>query len=74
MREIFERLELETSFAVVNDVRLKLTTSAFPYLRSVPHPAKKTGAAEERSGERERRRQESNYEKFKRIKPRTFTV
>ena len=75
MRQIFERLEIETSFEVVNDVRLKLTTSAFPYLRSVPHAAKKdSGIAEERSGERERRMQESNYQKFKRIKPRTFTV
>jgi hypothetical protein len=40
----------------------------------VPHAAKKDSAAvEERSGERESM-QESNYRKFKRIKPRTFTV
>ena len=74
MRRIFEQLEIETSFEIVNDVRLKLTTSAFPYLRAVPHAAKKDNAAvEERSGERESM-QESNYRKFKRIKPRTFTV
>ena len=74
MRRIFEQLEIETSFEIVNDVRLKLTTSAFPYLRAVPHAAKKDSAAvEERSGERESM-QESNYRKFKRIKPRTFTV
>ena len=75
MREIFEQLEIETSFEVVNDVRLKLTTSAFPYLRAMPHAAKNDSATgEEHSDERERRRQESNYQKFKRIKPRTFTV
>jgi 2-polyprenyl-3-methyl-5-hydroxy-6-metoxy-1,4-benzoquinol methylase len=75
MRRIFERLEIETSFEIVNDVRLKLTTSAFPYLRAVPHAAvqKDSAAMEERLGERESM-QESNYQKFKRIKPRTFTV
>jgi 2-polyprenyl-3-methyl-5-hydroxy-6-metoxy-1,4-benzoquinol methylase len=75
MREIFERLEIETSFEVVNDFRLKLTTSAFPYLRAVPQTAKTDSAAmEDRPGERERRTQESNYQKFKRIKPRRFTL
>ena len=75
MREIFERLEIETSFEVINDIRLKLTTSAFPYLRSVPHAVSKDNSgAKDDSAERERRMQESNYEKFKRIKPRTFTV
>jgi hypothetical protein len=66
MREILEQLEIETTFHTVNDIRLQLTTSAFPYLRALPH------AAEERAGERERRVRESNYQKFKRIKPRTL--
>jgi SAM-dependent methyltransferase len=68
MREILEQLEIETTFHTVNDIRLQLTTSAFPYLRALPH------AAEERAGERERRVRESNYQKFKRIKPRTLAV
>ncbi len=35
MREIFERLSLKMSFQAINQVRLKLTTSAFPYLKAV---------------------------------------
>lgn len=35
MREVLRRLKVEASFPVVNRVRLRLTTSAFPYLRAV---------------------------------------
>jgi 2-polyprenyl-3-methyl-5-hydroxy-6-metoxy-1,4-benzoquinol methylase len=77
MREIFRLLGLDTSFQTVNPVRLQLTTSAFPYLRAVPRAAQAdgNGAEHERPGETERRTQaESNYRKFKSIKPRTFTL
>jgi 2-polyprenyl-3-methyl-5-hydroxy-6-metoxy-1,4-benzoquinol methylase len=35
MRDIFQRLGLQMTFSTVNQVRLQLTTSAFPYLRAV---------------------------------------
>jgi hypothetical protein len=35
IREIFQRLGIDASFRSVNQARLKLTTRAFPYLRSV---------------------------------------
>lgn len=35
MREIFQRLGIKTTFPVVNQARIKLTTPAFPYLRSI---------------------------------------
>jgi SAM-dependent methyltransferase len=35
MRQIFEQLEIAQTFQNVNDARIKLTTSAFPYCRAV---------------------------------------
>jgi hypothetical protein len=35
MKEIFHKLEIETSFENVNRARILLTTSAFPYLKAV---------------------------------------
>ena len=35
MREIFQRLGKEIRFDIVNEARLRLTTSAFPYLRAI---------------------------------------
>lgn len=35
MRDIFDRLGIKMSFQAINQVRLKLTTSAFPYLKAV---------------------------------------
>jgi SAM-dependent methyltransferase len=35
MREIFEQLEIARTFQNVNNARIKLTTSAFPYCRAV---------------------------------------
>jgi len=35
MRQIFRRLDIEPTFQKVNQARLELTTSAFPYLRAV---------------------------------------
>jgi SAM-dependent methyltransferase len=35
MREIFQQLEIEQEFQTVNELRMKLTTSAFPYLKAV---------------------------------------
>jgi len=35
MRDIFEQLGMKMSFQVINQIRLKLTTSAFPYLKAV---------------------------------------
>ena len=36
MRDIFERLGIKTTFQTVNQTRIKLTTSAFPYLIVIP--------------------------------------
>lgn len=36
MRDIFRELEIETKFAVVNRLRLLLTTNAFPFLLATP--------------------------------------
>ena len=35
MRDIFARLQLEPTFHVVNQIRIKLTTSIFPYLIAI---------------------------------------
>lgn len=35
MRDIFQRLSIKPTFSVVNQARIKLTTPAFPYLRSI---------------------------------------
>ena len=35
MQEVFQRVGLKPTFHTVNEARLKLTTSAFPYLRAV---------------------------------------
>jgi hypothetical protein len=34
MREIFHKLKIETDFYTVNQARIKLTTTEFPYLVS----------------------------------------
>jgi hypothetical protein len=35
MKDIFRRLHIEDDFSSVNQARIKLTTSAFPYLRAI---------------------------------------
>jgi SAM-dependent methyltransferase len=35
MRDVFDQLQIDTSFYSVNDVRVRLSTSAFPFIQSV---------------------------------------
>ncbi|MBA3246894.1 MAG: TauD/TfdA family dioxygenase [Pyrinomonadaceae bacterium] len=90
MRDIFQRLGLKTTFQTVNQVRLKLTTSAFPYLTVVRAVGKRVfaqaAAGADRlpetftENEREQRvmpqkeRQGASWNKFKGIKPKPVVL
>ena len=62
MREIFERLEIETSFRNVNQARILLTTSACPHLTAVQNAERKNF-----SFENKKKLENSNFTKFKTI-------
>jgi SAM-dependent methyltransferase len=63
MSEIWARLGLSTEFEFVNAMRLKLTTSAFPYLRSVESSAARPDGPEQ--GPAVERLKEASREKFR---------
>jgi SAM-dependent methyltransferase/alpha-ketoglutarate-dependent taurine dioxygenase len=72
MREIFQALNLETTFAAVNKARIRLATSAFPYLKVVTtsRPADELSPSVACSDESEKiSRAERKLKKFKSIKP-----
>lgn len=78
MRQIFERLGIETTFHATNQARLLLTTAAFPYLRSMAGAATdrevmiRTGAAPSDNDRKERA--EKKLRKFKSLKPMTVSL
>jgi hypothetical protein len=67
MREIFEQLEIETSFRNVNQARVLLTTSACPHLTAVQN------AAQIFDDEKKKKLEKSNFTKFTTIKPRKIS-
>jgi SAM-dependent methyltransferase len=67
MREIFQQLEIETSFRNVNQVRMLLTTSACPHLRSVQPVLQQTQGTVD---EKKRKLDKANFDKFKAINTR----
>ena len=68
MKEIFEELNLEPTFAVVNKARIMLATSAFPYLKVVATSATSQSVAHLDESEKISR-EERKLKKFKSIKP-----
>ncbi|MDQ3174279.1 MAG: TauD/TfdA family dioxygenase [Acidobacteriota bacterium] len=90
MRDIFQRLGVKTTFQAVNQIRMRLATSAFPYLKAVravenEAPAQagasvgkphETLTGNER-GQRimqQKEREESGWKKFKSIKPKPVSL
>jgi SAM-dependent methyltransferase len=56
MRDIFARLGLRTDFSFVNEARIKLTTSAYPYLKAVEPARSESPTEKEARAEASRRR------------------
>jgi SAM-dependent methyltransferase len=76
MRDVFRRLGVETTFETVNDARLRLTTTAFPFLRAVGTDARggsRLTAAVQGATERKSLK-ESNREKFRNVRPKAFDL
>lgn len=70
LRDIFQWLEISPAFHVVNQLRLRLTTSAFPYLRAVGEvESESVGGREERAKDLK----EATLQKFKNIKRRAVS-
>jgi SAM-dependent methyltransferase/alpha-ketoglutarate-dependent taurine dioxygenase len=72
IKEIFQELNLETTFAAVNKARIMLATSAFPYLKVVGTSRSAVGEISQvdDSDDREKiNRAEKKLKKFKSIKP-----
>ncbi len=74
MKDIFQQLNVETTFAAVNRARIMLATAAFPYLKvvatSLPAAVGVTSQSVARSDESEKiSREERKLKKFKSIKP-----
>jgi hypothetical protein len=63
MRQVFQRLGMETTFRRVNPARIKLTTSAFPYLRAVPAEGGDGGG--QGPGPKTEQLREASLQKFK---------
>ncbi len=90
MRDILQRLGVNITFQAVNQIRIKLTTSAFPYLKAVravenhelmqPHASlgKPQQAFSENEkeprGMEQKEREESGWKKFKSIKPKPVSL
>jgi SAM-dependent methyltransferase len=74
MREIFERLRLETGFRYVNNVRLKLTTPAYPYLKAAPGRAQVRVTDSDLAGVDQQRLAADKRKKFKGVKPKAIPL
>ena len=76
MRDIFQRLGIETTVQTVNRARLLLTTSAYPYLKAVQtvrSERSEVSGVKVDDGVR-RGHQELNRKKFEAIKPKAFKI
>lgn len=72
MREIFRRMRLPETFGAVNQMRIRTTTSSFPYLRSLPLGE---AGVRQREGEEGREdRDRSNLGKLRRVAPRPIEI
>ncbi len=69
MRDIFQQLEIDSTFQMVNQLRLKLTTIAFPYLRTV-EVVENESVDEQEQGIKAKELKEASLQKFKNIKRR----
>lgn len=74
MGELLTALGQATTFEHVNRVRLELTTTAHPYLRAVPEGRPGQPGEHRPDASEQLRRNKTNWEKFKRIKPQAVTL
>ena len=76
MRDIFQRLGVETTFQTVNRTRLLLTTSAFPYLKAVQTVRSEGTEVSRLKADNGVKigHQELNRKKFETIKPKAFKI
>jgi len=71
MRELFAHLELDTGFHSVNTIRLKTTTTGFPYLRAAQED--ETGAPDI-AGDEKRKLEQTRIERFRRTRARPISI
>jgi 2-polyprenyl-3-methyl-5-hydroxy-6-metoxy-1,4-benzoquinol methylase len=72
MREIFSEVGMKVSFQNVNHARLRLSTTAFPYLRAVSEVEVRSREATE--GQVRLRTEDSKLNRFRTIEPKVVSV